>query len=235
LNVSVLELIESLEVGGVRFRLDGDRVKVTVPDPAPPHISETLGTLRVHRSEVVTLLRERTRPATCAEKASPLSQGETLTRPRLSSPQESPKPSKRERAVADTAVQQSVKRFDTELVEENGRDHDAVIDMLRDQGDKHPLSREDLRGLLPGGVRLIRYRPKKPPVAVAPVSIVTDVDKFILAYLRDLGHRLQHPKTHACASLSEILAKLAEVGVELLLDGRPAAESNTPGTRSGIR
>jgi len=68
---------------------------------------------------------------------------------------------------------------------------------------------------LPPGVRLVKYAPKAPPVAVAPVSIVTDVDKFIRAYLRDLGHRLQHPKTHACAPLPEILTKLAEVGLEL--------------------
>jgi hypothetical protein len=71
---------------------------------------------------------------------------------------------------------------------------------------------------LPPGVRLVNYTPKKPPVAVAPISIVTDVDKFIQAYLMDLGHRLQYPETHACASLPEILAKLAEVGLELALE-----------------
>lgn len=214
MSVSVLEVIKSLEAEGVRFRLDGDRVKATLPDPAPPHISETLGTLRVHRSEVVTLLRERTRAA-C-----PVSQRETLTPSRLSSPQESPKPSMRERAPVEPAAQQFVETSDAELLEENRDDRKAVIEMLRDQEGKRPPSLEDLRGLLPGSVRLIRYSPKKPPVAVAPISIVTDVDKFIRAYLRDLAQRLQHPGTHACASLPEILAKLAEVGLELALDGR---------------
>ncbi len=38
---------------------------------------------------------------------------------------------------------------------------------------------------LPSGVRLIRYTPKTPPVAVQPCSIVTDVDTFIRARLRD--------------------------------------------------
>jgi len=71
---------------------------------------------------------------------------------------------------------------------------------------------------LPPGVRLVRYAPKSPPVAVQPCSIVTDVDKFIRAYLRDLGWRLEHPKGHVCAPLPEILAKLAEVGVELELE-----------------
>lgn len=73
---------------------------------------------------------------------------------------------------------------------------------------------------LPAGVKLVRYEPKDPPVAIAPVSIVTDVDKFIRAYLRDLAHRIQRPGTHACAPLPEILAKLAEVGLELTLETR---------------
>lgn len=74
---------------------------------------------------------------------------------------------------------------------------------------------------LPPGVRSIRYQPKSSPVAVAPVSIVTDVDKFICAYLRDLRFRLEHPKAYACAPLYEILAKLAEVGLELEIDASP--------------
>jgi hypothetical protein len=228
-SVTVLELIESLEADGVRFRLDGDRVKAIVPDPTPPHISKTLGTLRAHRSEVATLLRERTRPA------SPVSQGESLTQSGLSSPQESPEPSMRERPLADPATRPFVERFDAELVEENRDDRKAVIEMLRNQEGKRPPSLEDLRRLLPGGVRLIRYSPKKPPVAVALISIVTDVDKFIRAYLRDLGQRLQHPGTHACAPLPEILAKLAEVGLELALDGRHTDSVGTGGEREGRR
>lgn len=70
---------------------------------------------------------------------------------------------------------------------------------------------------LPPGVRLVRYAPKAPPVAVQPCSIVTDVDKFIRRYLEDLRFRLENPKVYACAPLDEILAKLAEVGVELVL------------------
>jgi len=71
---------------------------------------------------------------------------------------------------------------------------------------------------LPPAVRLLRYAPKVAPVAVQPCSIVTDVGKFIRAYLEDLEWRLAHPNTYACASLPEILAKLAEVGVELKIE-----------------
>jgi hypothetical protein len=66
-------------------------------------------------------------------------------------------------------------------------------------------------------------------VAVQPVIVVVDVSKFICSCLRDLELRLQHPKSHACASLSEILAKLAEVGVELALDPPIASEGKRAG------
>ena len=72
--------------------------------------------------------------------------------------------------------------------------------------------------IVPPGVRLVRYASKTPPVAVQPCSIVTDVSKFIRANLRDLEWRLRNPKTYACASLPEILAKLSEIGVELALE-----------------
>jgi hypothetical protein len=93
---------------------------------------------------------------------------------------------------------------------------DRVIEMVRErQGVPAPSKCPPL----PPGVRLVSYRPKAPPVALALVSIVNDVDRFILAYLGDLRWRLAHPNTHACAPLREILTKLAEVGVELAIDG----------------
>lgn len=72
--------------------------------------------------------------------------------------------------------------------------------------------------MLPSGVRLIRYSPRTLPVVVRPCSVVTDMDKFIGSYLRDLQVRLQHPEAYACAPLSDILSKLADAGVELKVD-----------------
>ena len=69
---------------------------------------------------------------------------------------------------------------------------------------------------LPKGVLIVRYAPKEPPVAIAPISIVTDVNKFIRFNLEELDARLHHPiQIRAGGSVCEILAKLAEVGVEL--------------------
>jgi hypothetical protein len=86
---------------------------------------------------------------------------------------------------------------------------------------------------LPPGVRLVSYCPKNPPLAVAPISVVTDINKFIRSYLRDLEFRLEHPQARACASLNEILAKLAEVGVELALDPPLDPERERTGEAGG--
>jgi hypothetical protein len=95
---------------------------------------------------------------------------------------------------------------------------DELAAVLRERPSAEGVSAPPNCPPLPQNVRLIRYAPKKPPVAVQPRSIVTDVDKFICAYLRDLRFRLEHPEAYACAPLPEILAKLAEVGLELALE-----------------
>jgi hypothetical protein len=69
--------------------------------------------------------------------------------------------------------------------------------------------------MLPPGFRLVSYHPKKAPFAVAPVSIVTNARKFLRAYLRDLRWLAKHTNTHATAPLANILAKLADAGLEL--------------------
>ncbi len=49
--------------------------------------------------------------------------------------------------------------------------------MLRDIESKPP-SLEEVRASLPPGVKLVRYEPKQSPIAVAPVSVVTNVGIF---------------------------------------------------------
>jgi len=84
---------------------------------------------------------------------------------------------------------------------------------------------------VPSGVRLKKHAPKSPPVLVQPWSVVTDVEKFIAACLRDLDWRLKHPKAYAAPPLPEILSKLAEVGVEVELCG--PAETRKGKVRAG--
>jgi hypothetical protein len=158
----VVELIEALQSEGVRFRVEGDRVRATLPKPTPSGIISALDSLRPYKADV--------------------------------------------RAIIEAGM---------------------LADALPDEA--HGVLASADPPSLPRGVRLLSYCPKTPPVAVTPISVVTDVNKFIGSYLRDLEFRLEHPKAHACASLNEILAKLAEVGVELALDPPIASEEKRAG------
>ena len=104
-----------------------------------------------------------------------------------------------------------------QLLSEIRIDREAVIAMLQDIESKSP-SVEEVQARLPSGVKVVRYHPKQAPFAVAPVSVVTDVGRFVHSHLRDLAWRLEHPNSRACAPLNEILAKLAEAGLDLRLE-----------------
>ena len=84
---------------------------------------------------------------------------------------------------------------------------------------------------LPDGVKVIRYTPKSPPVAVTVCSVVTDIPKFIRHALAELDARLHHPvQIKAGDSVFELLSKLADCGVELRLEWPPVSQiiENSP-------
>ena len=69
---------------------------------------------------------------------------------------------------------------------------------------------------LPRGIRLIRWHPKKPPVMIESYAVVTDVQKFIEAELRELDARLHAPvQIRGGFGVFTILDWLAQCGVEL--------------------
>jgi hypothetical protein len=100
------------------------------------------------------------------------------------------------------------------LLAEIRKDREAVIAMLRERESRPPLLQE-VKASLPPGVRVVRYQPKQPPFAVAPVSVVVDAGRFFRDYLRDLSWRLGHPQGYHSPPLADILAKLADAGLEL--------------------
>ena len=104
-----------------------------------------------------------------------------------------------------------------ELVSELRRKREAVMAILRAQQSRAP-SLEEVRAMLPSGVRLVSYQPKEAPFAVAPVSVVTNAGTFYRAYLADLRWRLEHPSRHAAPPLADILSKLTEAGLELRIE-----------------
>jgi hypothetical protein len=101
------------------------------------------------------------------------------------------------------------------LVQAIRSNREAIRQMLFDQQSKAP-SLEEVLKLLPPGVRLVSYRPKEAPFAVAPVSIVTNGAKFYRSYLKDLAWRIEHPEGRAAPPLADILAKLADAGLDLI-------------------
>jgi hypothetical protein len=103
------------------------------------------------------------------------------------------------------------------LLAEIRQDREAVVTMLRDIESKAP-SLEEVRAMLPSCVRVLRYEPKAAPFEVAPVSVVTNAGKFFRAYLKDLAWRMEHPDGRAAPPVADILAKLADAGLDLIAD-----------------
>jgi hypothetical protein len=72
---------------------------------------------------------------------------------------------------------------------------------------------------LPRGVRLLRFEPKPPPVAIDVCSIVVDVGLFIRRELEELNARLHSPvQIRGGWGVFTILDRLCQAGVELALE-----------------
>lgn len=105
-----------------------------------------------------------------------------------------------------------------QVVAELRSNRDAIVSMLRDIESQAP-SLEEVLANLPPGVRVLSYEPRAVPFEVAQVSIVTNAGRFFRAYLADLACRLERPTTHAAPLLQDILGKLADAGLTLVVDG----------------
>jgi hypothetical protein len=72
---------------------------------------------------------------------------------------------------------------------------------------------------LPRGVRLVRYEPKPPPIAIDVCSIVVDVERFIQTELAELDARLHSPiQIRGGWGVFTILDRLRQVGLELEIE-----------------
>lgn len=103
------------------------------------------------------------------------------------------------------------------LVGEIRKNREVIRQMLREQEGGAP-SLDDVRASLPPGTRLVSYQPKEAPFAVAPVSVVSNAGKFYRAYLADLRERLAKPHGYSSPPLADILAKLADAGLQIELE-----------------
>ncbi len=60
---AIYEVVESLEARGIRFRVEGEKVKALIPDPAPPDIIQAIESLRPYKTEVRAVLESKSRAA----------------------------------------------------------------------------------------------------------------------------------------------------------------------------
>lgn len=108
------------------------------------------------------------------------------------------------------------------IISELRKDRQALVMYLCDRESKCP-SLAQVKASLPAGVEIVSYQPMQAPFAVAPVSVVTNAGLFYRAYLRDLAVRLEKPNGYGSPPLADILAKLADAGLELTVDAVPNA------------
>jgi hypothetical protein len=96
------------------------------------------------------------------------------------------------------------------LVPELKQNREELIGLLREVGTPPPM---------PPGVRLLKWEPKEPPIAIVRMGIVSNVDKFIGATLRELRARLEGKDFLAGNwSLRELVDRLEQAGVSVTVE-----------------
>jgi hypothetical protein len=74
------------------------------------------------------------------------------------------------------------------------------------------------RPVLPPGVRLVSWNLKEPPVAIETCAVVTDPALFVRATVEQLGVALAHPGRWVGWSVPQLIDRLAQVGVVVMLE-----------------
>jgi hypothetical protein len=107
-------------------------------------------------------------------------------------------------------IKYTIPKRDVWLVPELKQNREELIELLTG-GRTSPL--------MPPGVRLVKWEPKTPPVALVRMGIVSNVDKFIDATLRELRARLEGKDFLAGNwSLRELVDRLEQVGVHVQVE-----------------
>lgn len=73
---------------------------------------------------------------------------------------------------------------------------------------------------MPGGVRLLKWNLKEPPVAIETCAVVTDTARFAQTTLEQLRTALAHPKRWVGWSVAQLIDRLAQVGVQVSVEDR---------------
>jgi hypothetical protein len=116
-------------------------------------------------------------------------------------------------ALNGNQIKYAIPRPAVWLVTELKQHREELIGLLREEGTPPPM---------PTGVRLLKWQPKDPPVAIVHMGIVGNVHKFAAATLLQLQARLDGKDYLAGNwSLREILDRLEQVGVAVEIESTP--------------
>lgn len=83
------------------------------------------------------------------------------------------------------------------------------------------VAAEDSSGTIPAmppGVRLLEWNPKEPPVAIESCSLVVNTTLFAKSTLNQLRIALAQPKRSVGWSVAQLVDRLAQVGVRVVLE-----------------
>jgi hypothetical protein len=100
------------------------------------------------------------------------------------------------------------------LVHELQQHRQELIGLLREERMPPPM---------PPGVRLLRWEPKNPPIAIVHLGIVGNVHKFVAATLLQLQARLEGKDFLAGNwSMRELVDRLEQVGITVQIEKPPS-------------
>jgi hypothetical protein len=77
---------------------------------------------------------------------------------------------------------------------------------------------------MPPGIRLLEWHPKEPPVAIETCAVVTEPTLFARSTLEQLRIALANPKRWVGWSVSQLIERLAQVGVIVALEVDKSSE-----------
>jgi hypothetical protein len=72
---------------------------------------------------------------------------------------------------------------------------------------------------MPAGLRLVSWSLKEPPIAIELCAVVTDPALFARSTVEQLRTALAHPKRWVGWTVPQLIDRLAQVGVVLVLEG----------------
>jgi hypothetical protein len=112
-------------------------------------------------------------------------------------------------------IQYAVPNSAVWLVTELKQHREELIGLLREGETSPPM---------PRGVRLLKWEPKNPPIAIVRLGIVSNVPKFIAATLLQLQARLEGKDFLAGNwPLRELVDRLEQVGVVVKVESTQSA------------